>query len=169
MFSVERIAITIPSVSVVENNEVNVMGPTSHIREAMWPVAATNWNTRSIVPLFEKASSCSVGEVDCCLKLVPNTKESMKLLKSVNYAFQSAPKFKIEASKIVSFFKEKTDQDVVVAMHWRLDGDFVRSTHSLSSQKYYKEMLNAIKFTEYLVVVEQEFIFSCLAFRILVK
>ena len=141
-------------VSVVEQKQGYDTDSTSQTFRTIsrfWPNAAShlellhqNFARRCL----DNSSVCSFGEHpnDCCLKLIPNTKESIRLLKSVNDAFQSAHKFKIGASKIISSFKKETKQNVTIAIHWRLDEDFVKSTvHALTSQKYCEEMLKEIK------------------------
>ena len=141
-------------VSVVEQKQEydsNSTPQTFRTISRLWPNAASHvsrLNQNFAQECLDNSSVCSFGEnpIDCCLKLIPNTKESIRLLKSVNDAFQSAHKFKIGASKIISSFKKETKQNVTIAIHWRLDEDFVKSTvHTLTSQKYCEEMLKEIK------------------------
>ena len=80
---------------------------------SLWPVAASHLTTLNVsyrhTCLCEDDTICSFGpkRLDCCLKMIPNTDKGVEVLKNVNYAFQSASKFKVEAKKIISAFKKK--------------------------------------------------------------
>ena len=110
---------------------------------SQWPITASSLH---ILNSSQSCSGhlCSFGQSDCCIKLIPNTPMAVRVLKSVNHAFESAQRYRIMAAKIISAFKKETQQDFIVAMHWRLDDDFIKSAHALSPQTYCAEFLRGM-------------------------
>ena len=152
VFDKER---TLARLSMLGVKIVSSVGQTpnaTHLfRSEEWPFAITQLLQRK--PAIQMRCQrnftlCILGDDNCCNRLVPNTKDSVRILKEVNRAFRSAWKFKVEAAKVINAFKKKTQQQPVVTMHWRLDEDFVQSKdHHLSSSTYCKGMLEALNRT----------------------
>ena len=137
-----------------------------------WPFAVTQLlkRTSSIQERCQQNSTfCVLGANTCCIRLVPNTKNSVRILKEVNRAFRSGWNFKVEAAKVISAFKKKTQQQLVVTMHWRLDEDFVRSQHHhLSPESYCKEMMKVLNFADVISNQRDQTTSSNTTFHILV-
>eukprot|EP00008_Paramoeba_atlantica_P009443 CAMPEP_0201491010 /NCGR_PEP_ID=MMETSP0151_2-20130828/28294_1 /ASSEMBLY_ACC=CAM_ASM_000257 /TAXON_ID=200890 /ORGANISM="Paramoeba atlantica, Strain 621/1 / CCAP 1560/9" /LENGTH=365 /DNA_ID=CAMNT_0047877197 /DNA_START=200 /DNA_END=1297 /DNA_ORIENTATION=+ len=114
----------------------------------MWPVAATQiTETKRAFQFISRFGTSSFGPTDndCCTKFIPDTVKAVELLKNVNHAFQSAQKFRVVAAKVLGSFKEKTQQNSVVTMHWRLEEDFTKAKgHSLSIETYCRAILHEI-------------------------
>ena len=85
------------------------------------------------------------GKEDCCTKLVPDTAQSQKLLRSVNSAFTSSQHVLGLAEEVQSQFRSITGQPLRIAMHWRGSEDFVNTSHSLNVGQYRKEVISAIR------------------------
>ena len=123
--------------------ETSFRGPA--VPRLHFPVAATRLENLTAASFNLTGVTCSFGLFDCCTRLVPDTIKAVELLKAVNFAFQSAQKFRAAALDVISAVNSKTEQHFSVAMHWRLDMDFILSAHVLSPQDYCIGMLDGIE------------------------